>query len=138
MHDMYTQYPTWIIGLGIMVWKMVLTKVIALRMSGLILCIWLEMFTGLGVIKRPGSKGQMFNIRIPWFRIHATVLNDPGRILSVHIMHTALIAGWSGTMAGYERSILNGCDPIYNPLWRQGSYVFPFMTRIGVSDSVVG
>ena len=80
----------------------------------------------------------MFNIRIPWFRIHACVLNDPGRILSVHIMHSALIAGWSGTMAGYERSILNGCDPIYNPLWRQGSYVFPFMTRIGVNDSAVG
>jgi photosystem II CP47 chlorophyll apoprotein len=80
----------------------------------------------------------MSTIRIPWFRVHATVLNDPGRILSVHIMHTALIAGWSGTMAGYERSILDGSDSIYNPLWRQGSYVFPFMTRIGVSDSVAG
>jgi photosystem II CP47 chlorophyll apoprotein len=80
----------------------------------------------------------MSNVRIPWFRVHATVLNDPGRILSVHIMHTALVAGWSGTMAGYERSILDGSDSIYNPLWRQGSYVFPFMTRIGINDSAAG
>jgi photosystem II CP47 chlorophyll apoprotein len=30
---------------------------------------------------------------LPWYRVH-TVLNDPGRLLAVHIMHTALVAGW--------------------------------------------
>jgi photosystem II CP47 chlorophyll apoprotein len=26
------------------------------------------------------------------------VLNDPGRLIAVHIMHTALVAGWAGSM----------------------------------------
>ncbi|GMQ12632.1 hypothetical protein CsSME_00054974 [Camellia sinensis var. sinensis] len=30
---------------------------------------------------------------LPWYRVHTVVLNDPGRLLSVHIMHTALVAG---------------------------------------------
>ncbi|KAL2225782.1 UNVERIFIED_CONTAM: Photosystem II CP47 reaction center protein [Sesamum indicum] len=36
---------------------------------------------------------------LPWYRVHTVVLNDPGRLLSVHIMHTALVAGWAGSMA---------------------------------------
>ncbi|KAK9662449.1 hypothetical protein RND81_O027800 [Saponaria officinalis] len=27
---------------------------------------------------------------LPWYRVHTVVLNDPGRLISVHIMHTAL------------------------------------------------
>ena len=37
---------------------------------------------------------------LPWYRVHTVVLNDPGRLISVHIMHTALVAGWAGSMAG--------------------------------------
>ena len=36
---------------------------------------------------------------LPWYRVHTVVLNDPGRLIAVHIMHTALVAGWTGSMA---------------------------------------
>lgn len=70
---------------------------------------------------------------LTWFRVHAVVLNDPGRLLSVHLMHTALIAGWAGSMAIYDPS-----DPIFNPMWRQGMFVLPFMSRLGVITSWAG
>ena len=35
---------------------------------------------------------------LPWFRVHIVILNDPGRLISSHIMHTALVAGWSALM----------------------------------------
>jgi len=28
---------------------------------------------------------------LPWYRVHTVVSNDPDRLLSVHIMHTALV-----------------------------------------------
>ena len=37
-------------------------------------------------------------IGLPWFRIHVVVYNDPGRLISVHLMHSRLVAGWSGAM----------------------------------------
>lgn len=43
---------------------------------------------------------------LPWYRVHTVVLNDPGRLLSVHLMHTALVAGWAGSMALYELAVL--------------------------------
>jgi photosystem II CP47 chlorophyll apoprotein len=66
------------------------------------------------------------------------ILNDPGRLISVHIMHTALVAGWSGVMLLYELIIYDPTDPVYNPSWRQGCYVLPFVTRLGVIDSIQG
>ena len=33
-------------------------------------------------------------VRLPWFRVHIILLSDPGRLISAHIMHTGLIAGW--------------------------------------------
>ena len=39
---------------------------------------------------------------LPWYRVHTVVLNDPGRLIAVHLMHTALVAGWAGSMALYE------------------------------------
>jgi Photosystem II protein. len=36
---------------------------------------------------------------LPWYRVHTVVLNDPGRLIAVHLMHTALVAGWAGSMA---------------------------------------
>ena len=32
---------------------------------------------------------------LPWYRVHTVVINDPGRLLAVHLMHTALVAGWA-------------------------------------------
>jgi len=72
---------------------------------------------------------------LPWYRVHTVVLNDPGRLISVHLMHTALVAGWSGSMALYELAIFDPSDPILNPMWRQGMFVLPFMARLGVTKS---
>ncbi|QCE14653.1 photosystem II CP47 chlorophyll apoprotein [Vigna unguiculata] len=57
---------------------------------------------------------------LPWYRVHTVVLNDPGRLLSVHIMHTALVAGWAGSMALYELAVFDPSDPVLDPMWRQG------------------
>nr|YP_010513403.1 photosystem II 47 kDa protein [Clitoria mariana]UXL84974.1 photosystem II 47 kDa protein [Clitoria mariana] len=72
---------------------------------------------------------------LPWYRVHTVVLNDPGRLLSVHIMHTALVAGWAGSMALYELAVFDPSDPVLDPMWRQGMFVLPFMTRLGITNS---
>ena len=72
---------------------------------------------------------------LPWYRVHTVVLNDPGRLISVHLMHTALVAGWAGSMALYELAVYNPSDPVLNPMWRQGMFVLPFMARLGVTES---
>lgn len=74
-------------------------------------------------------------IRLPWFRVHIILLNDPGRLISTHLMHTGLISGWAGVMLGYELLILDSTDSVYNPIWRQGIFVMPFASRIGVVQS---
>ena len=75
-------------------------------------------------------------IRLPWFRVHIVILNDPGRLISVHIMHTALVAGWASVMLLYELIILDPTDPVYNPIWRQGCYLIPFTSRLAVIRSI--
>ncbi|CAN2060254.1 unnamed protein product [Malus fusca] len=60
---------------------------------------------------------------LPWYRVHTVVLNDPGRLISVHIMHTALVAGWAGSMALYELAVFDPSDPVLDPMWRQGGTV---------------
>jgi photosystem II CP47 chlorophyll apoprotein len=75
---------------------------------------------------------------LPWYRVHTVVLNDPGRLISVHLMHTALVAGWAGSMALYELAIFDPSDPVLNPMWRQGMFVLPFMARLGVTGSWAG
>jgi photosystem II CP47 chlorophyll apoprotein len=72
---------------------------------------------------------------LPWYRVHTVVLNDPGRLISVHLMHTALVSGWAGSMAFYELAVFDPSDPVLNPMWRQGMFVLPFMTRLGVNES---
>jgi photosystem II CP47 chlorophyll apoprotein len=72
---------------------------------------------------------------LPWYRVHTVVLNDPGRLIAVHLMHTALVAGWAGSMALYELAIFDPSDPVLNPMWRQGMFVMPFMARLGVTSS---
>jgi photosystem II CP47 chlorophyll apoprotein len=78
------------------------------------------------------------NIRLPWFRVHIILLNDPGRLISVHLMHTGLVAGWASTMLIYELIIYDSTDPVFAPMWRQGCYVMPACTRIGVVKSLYG
>lgn len=75
---------------------------------------------------------------LPWYRVHTVVLNDPGRLIAVHLMHTALVAGWAGSMALYEVALYNPSDPVLNPMWRQGMFVMPFMTRLGIVNSWSG
>ena len=75
---------------------------------------------------------------LPWFRVHAIILNDPGRLLSVHIMHTGLVSGWAGSMIFYEIAAFDPNDIVFNPMWRQGCFVLPFATRLGVVDSWSG
>ncbi len=72
---------------------------------------------------------------LPWYRVHTVVLNDPGRLIAVHLMHTALVAGWAGSMALYELAIFDPTDSVLNPMWRQGMFVLPFMARLGVTGS---
>jgi photosystem II CP47 chlorophyll apoprotein len=50
-------------------------------------------------------------------------------------MHTALVAGWAGSMALYELAIIDPSDPVLNPIWRQGLFVIPFIARLGVTGS---
>jgi photosystem II CP47 chlorophyll apoprotein len=75
---------------------------------------------------------------LPWYRVHTVVLNDPGRLIAVHLMHTGLVAGWAGSMALYELALFDPSDPVLNPMWRQGMFVLPFMSRIGVTGSWAG
>jgi photosystem II CP47 chlorophyll apoprotein len=72
---------------------------------------------------------------LPWYRVHTVVINDPGRLISVHLMHTALVAGWAGSMALYELAVFDPSDAVLNPMWRQGMFVLPFMARLGVTGS---
>jgi photosystem II CP47 chlorophyll apoprotein len=72
---------------------------------------------------------------LPWYRVHTVVLNDPGRLISVHLMHTALVAGWAGSMALFELATFDPSDAVLNPMWRQGMFVLPFMARLGVDTS---
>ena len=74
-------------------------------------------------------------IALPWFRVHAIVLNDPGRLLAVHLMHTGLVAGWAGSMTFYELSAFDPTDLTFNPMWRQGLYVLPMASRLGATGS---
>ena len=71
---------------------------------------------------------------LPWYRVHTVVINDPGRLLAVHLMHTALLAAgpvqWLFIISHFDPS-----DAVLNPMWRQGMYVMPFMARLGITSS---
>jgi photosystem II CP47 chlorophyll apoprotein len=49
---------------------------------------------------------------LPWYRVHTVVINDPGRLIAVHLMHTALVAGWAGSMALFELATFDPSDPV--------------------------
>ena len=50
-------------------------------------------------------------------------------------MHIALVSGWAGSMALYELAVFDPSDPILDPMWRQGMFVIPLMTRLGITKS---
>ncbi|KAH0773806.1 hypothetical protein KY290_010943 [Solanum tuberosum] len=50
-------------------------------------------------------------------------------------MHTALVAGWAGSMALYELAVFDPSDPVLDPMWRQGMFVIPFMTHLEITNS---
>jgi photosystem II CP47 chlorophyll apoprotein len=72
---------------------------------------------------------------LPWYRVHTIVLNDPGRLIAVHLIHTALVSGWAGSITFFELTVYDPSDPVLNPIWRQGIFVIPFITRLGVTQS---
>ncbi|KAK5771392.1 hypothetical protein PVK06_047594 [Gossypium arboreum] len=72
-----------------------------------------------------GIKGKKKNY-ILYFTLIWKLLNDLGRLLSVHIMHTALVAGWASSMALYELAVFDPSDPVLDLMWRQGVACFGF------------
>jgi photosystem II CP47 chlorophyll apoprotein len=51
-------------------------------------------------------------------------------------MHTGMLASWSGLIVLYELITFDPTDPAYNPCLQQGSYVIPFISRIGAISSL--
>ena len=68
--------------------------------------------------------------------VFIVILNDPGRLISVHMMHSGFAAGWSSVILLYELITVDPTDPVYNPIWRQGCCVIPFISRISVIRSL--
>ena len=62
---------------------------------------------------------------IPWFRVHIILLNDPGRLVSVHLMHRAFVTGWSDILILYELILVDSTDPSDGmPLGISGTFNF--------------
>ena len=70
--------------------------------------------------------------------LNTSVLNDPGRLISVHIMHNSLCAGFAGSMLLFELALYDPSDPVLNPMWRQGCFLMPFVSRLGITNSWQG
>ena len=83
-----------------------------------------------GPVRRPGA--WPWSARVPWFRAHAVLLNDPGRLLAAHCAHSALAAGWAAATLGFELLLLDPSDPVLGPAWRQGAFVLPLPARLGL------
>ena len=64
------------------------------------------------------------------------VLSDPGRLISIHLVHTALTSGWCRIMLLYELIIIDFSDPVFNPQWCQSCYILPLSLRIDVISSI--
>ena len=65
---------------------------------------------------------------LPWFRVHVVVLNDPGRLLAVHLVHTGLVAGWAASMAIFEAARYDPTDPRFNPVPR-AKFIMNWLVR---------
>ena len=45
---------------------------------------------------------------------------------------------FTNLVAQFEASKFDPTDNVFNPMWRQGMYVLPFMARLGVTTSWSG
>ena len=52
---------------------------------------------------------------LPWYRVHTVVINELRRRTGCALTHTALVAGWAGSMALYEPAIFDPSDPVLEP-----------------------
>jgi photosystem II CP47 chlorophyll apoprotein len=50
---------------------------------------------------------------LPWYRVHTVVLNDPGRLIAVHIMRFSAVGLVHGN--GFIRISRDPSDPVLNP-----------------------
>jgi len=78
------------------------------------------------------DQGVLTAVSVPWFRVHGVLLNDPGRLVSVHCAHTGLVSGWAGLMLLFEAIVVDDSDLVFNPFWRQGLFVSAFCTRLAL------
>jgi photosystem II CP47 chlorophyll apoprotein len=78
---------------------------------------------------------RYISIGLPWYYVHTVILNDPGRLIVIHLMHTTLVSDWTGSMALYELAVFYPSDPILDLMWRQGMFVIPSMTRLRITKS---
>ena len=75
---------------------------------------------------------------LPWFRVHILVVNDPGRLISSHLVHTGIICGWAALMLLFELIVSPFSDPVFTPIWRNSLFVVPQLTKLGVTESLQG
>ena len=50
---------------------------------------------------------------LPWYHVHTIVLNDPGRLIYVHIMHTTLVVSLADSMTLYELAVFDSLTPFF-------------------------
>jgi len=76
---------------------------------------------------------------LPWYRVHTVVINDPGRLIAVHLMHTSLVAGWAGSMTLFEIAVFYSPlgYAVFNPMWRQGRDSALIVTPLGTKCSIL-
>jgi photosystem II CP47 chlorophyll apoprotein len=75
---------------------------------------------------------------LPLYWIHTVVLNDPGQLISIHVMHTTLVDGWAGSMTLYGLIVFDPSDLVLDPMWGQDMFVILFMTHLAIKDSLSG
>nr|GEU74015.1 photosystem II CP47, chloroplastic [Tanacetum cinerariifolium] len=88
--------------------------------------------SSLGLRKRGIPMG------LPWYHVHTVVLNDPGWLLVVHIMHTALVSGWASSKALYELAVFYPSDLVLDTMWRQAIWHWVYWDLEIFSDECTG
>lgn len=94
-----------------------------------------ELIFRLPAAAAPPHAPRAPSARLPWFRAHALVGGDPGRLVAAHCVHTGILAGWAAGMLAYDLLLLDPSDPLFDPTWRQGSLALPFSQRLGLASS---
>ena len=56
-------------------------------------------------------------------------------LLAVHIMHTALVSGWAGSMGSLRSSYFRSIGSNFKPHVETRHVCYAFMTRLGVTES---